>query len=183
MPEAEWGSEYADYASRKSAGIADEGARNRTYSSAFAEIARSNLDQRGIQITETPTPEEKSEQLRNSLSSKLLKSLANKTLEGQLDSLNNLETTGYPPVQAARDVALVIGKFKRVDPRTIAAADPLTKYRFEDDEKRSMAILLDDFYLSRGFTMAKQIQPWETQSATYVADFVASVVEHNPHRN
>ena len=99
-----------------------------------------------------------------------------------MEVLHGLRSAGIAPVQAAQDVAWVIGKFKRVDPRTIAAADPLTKYRFQDDEKRATAILLDDFYLSKGWTMEKQIQPWETQPATHVAHFIALVVEHNPHR-
>lgn len=181
MSEIDWGSEYADYAVRKANGIPEEDARDRAYSTAFAEIARSNLERRDIQIRDAPTPEEQLNQIQKSLGPELLHGLAGKTLEGQIESLRNFRSTGYPPVKAAQDVALVIGKFKRVDPNTIAAADPLTKFRFQDDEKRSMAILLDDFYLSNGFVMDKEIQPWETQPAVHVSDFIASVVEHNPH--
>lgn len=182
MADIEWGSNYAEHAKKQAENTPDQEARDRIYSAAFAEIAKSSLSQRGVQLSDHPTPAEQAEQLRKSVGSELLKSLANKNLDDQFKTLEGLRSAGFPPVQAAQDVAWVIGKFKRVDPRTIAAADPLTKYRFQDDEKRAMAILLDDFYLSKGLTMDKQIQPWETQPATHVANFIAVVVAHNPHR-
>lgn len=182
MADIEWGTNFAEQASKQADNAPDGETRDQAYSVAFAEIAKSSLSQRGVQLSDRPTPAEQAELLRKSVDTELLESLANKNSDSQLDALRNFRSAGFPPVQAAQDVAWVIGKFKRVDPRTIAAADPLTKYRFQDDEKRAMAILLDDFYLSKGLKMDKQIQPWETQPATHVASFIAVVVAHNPHR-
>jgi hypothetical protein len=181
MSESDWGLSYAHQAERAAQEIPDGPDRERAYAEAFAKQARAALERRGIAIVETPTAKEREDHFRKTLGPLLQNELANKNIDEQHDRLRELQIAGYPPVKAAQDVAIVIGRFKNVDPATIAAADPLTKFRFQADEKRSMAILLDDFYLSNHYVMDKQLQPWETQPAVYVSDFIARVVEHNPH--
>ncbi|WP_315834448.1 hypothetical protein [Bradyrhizobium prioriisuperbiae] len=184
MANENWGSDFAQYAKQQSDKIADKKERARVYSEAFKDAASSALRTAGIVVDFNQAPVEAEIAANSRISRDILEGLdPNASAHDQHKHLEGLEVRGYSPIAADRDVRIVIGRFKNVDPNTIAAAYPLSRYHFEVDEKRTMAVLLDNYYYQAGYTMKQWIQPYETQSASFVADFIGAVVRHNPQKN
>lgn len=88
----------------------------------------------------------------------------------------------YSALDAAEDVAVVIGRFKNVSPASVAASDKLDRWHFSALEKRALAQSLNLFYKNvKHLTMAPWIHPKETGAAKIVANLISIVISHNPH--
>lgn len=184
MADADWGLEYQRYAQEKSKEVVDEVLKAKVYSDAFREKALSSLKDAGIEIDIHAEPID-AEILKNSeigadILSGIDPSTSRRDQDSHLKGLN--EAYRYPPIKADQDVRIVIGRFKNVDPNTIAAAYPLSRYHFQMDEKRTMAVLLDNYYYQGGYVMEHWIQPYETQATSFVADLIGIVVRHSPRK-
>lgn len=86
----------------------------------------------------------------------------------------------YTDQEAMRDVCIVIGNFKRINPGRIGASDNLeTKWHFDLFEKRALAQSLNLYYQNAlQLRLKPLIHPSETGSAATVADVVGIVLRH-----
>jgi hypothetical protein len=182
MADIQWGGDLVAEAIKRAGSIE----RNSTFSKAIIEVAKERLKSSGVTIQERAASATEEDVLAK------LKKALDKHAKGHGDfetysspAPSHADLVPYPPINAALDVAYVLGTWKDIDPRLIAMGHPVAAYHMDADECAGMGYLLDLYYKERQFKLFNgAIQPFETAKAFghFVGFFAAVVLQHNPYK-